>query len=101
MTHGERGNAVTQLHLSGFRRPRSVGPTGARQPKIPARLAFRTPARRYHALGGMAFLRRAHHFFEFKTWSATIRFKRAFSSRKAFNSFSSSISMAPYCCFQR
>ena len=42
-------------------------------------------------LGGVALLRRAYHFFEFtsfstwmfRTWSATIRFKRAFSSSGA------------------
>src|ERR1019366_6346110 len=109
MAPSKRGYRFPDLHLPRLRRPQHVGPTGARQPTITARLTLRTHARRYHALGGVAPLRRAYLFFEFtsfstwmfRTWSATIRFKRAFSSLRAFNSFSSSISIAPYCCFQR
>jgi hypothetical protein len=35
--------------------------------RLAARLTLRTPARRHHALGGVALLRRAHHFSAFTT----------------------------------
>jgi hypothetical protein len=97
-----------RVHASLTQRLAPVGQVGARQPEITARLPRRPIARRNHASDSATTLRRAHYFLGSpRSAPGCSRPNRrlpasgALSSRKAFSSFTSSISIAPYYCFQR